>query len=316
MARYLLGRFLQSIMLLLIVSMVVFVIIHKAPGMPAVLVDPDSSSGAQIEQARANLGLDDPIAVQYLRWLRNAVQGNFGYSYQLKTPVLDLVLERLPASLLLSGSALLLATLIALPVGIWCAVRPKGIVDTLSTLGSFVGVSIPVFWFGLLAMMLFSVRWGLLPTGGMKTLNTPFSLSDRIEHLILPAVVLSLVPMAQLLRYTRSSMRSVMRQDYLRTARSKGLSEQSVLARHALRNALIPVVTVFGLLLPATVSGAPVTEAIFSWPGMGRLAVDAAFQRDYPVIMGVTLVVSTMVIVTNLLVDIAYAILDPRIELH
>jgi peptide/nickel transport system permease protein len=315
MARYLLGRIIQSLLLLLVVSLVVFVLIHKAPGMPAVLVDPDASSGSQLAQARSNLGLDDPIALQYLRWLGHAVQGNFGYSYQLKTPVSSLVLERLPASLILSGAALLVAMVIAIPVGIWSAVRPRGPVNTLSTLGSFIGVSIPVFWFGLVAIILFSVKWDILPSGGMRTLHTPFSLRDRIEHLIMPAIVLSLVPMSQLVRYTRSSMMDVLRQDYMRVARSKGLSNSVVLRRHAFRNALIPIVTILGLLLPATVSGAPVTESIFAWPGMGRLAVDAAFQRDYPVIMGVTLMVSAMVIVSNLIVDIAYAFLDPRIKL-
>jgi len=181
---------------------------------------------------------------------------------------------------------------------------------------SFIGVSIPVFWFGIMLIILFSVKLGMLPSAGMYTLGAPFSVGDRLSHLAMPALVLSTIPAAQLMRYTRSSLRSVLTQEYLKVARSKGLSEGVVLWRHALRNAMIPIVTVFGLLLPSTVSGAPVTESIFAWPGMGRLAVDAAFQRDYPVVMGVTLVVSAMVVVSNLVVDIAYAYLDPRIKLR
>jgi peptide/nickel transport system permease protein len=312
---YVLRRLVQSAVLLLVVSMATFTIIHKAPGMPAVLVNPDGMSREELVRARANLGLDDPIAVQYVRWLGNAVRGKLGSSYQLNQPVLDLILQRLPASLLLSGTALLLAVLVAIPLGVVSAVRPYGAVDHAATLVSLLGISVPVFWFGIMMIILFSVKLGVLPSGGMFTLGSPPSLSDRGAHLLMPALVLSTIPGAQLMRYTRSSVRSVLAHEYLKVARGKGLRESVVLRRHALRNAMIPIVTVFGLLLPATVSGAPVTESIFAWPGMGRLAVDAAFQRDYPVVMGVTLAVSVMVITCNLLVDVAYAYLDPRIKL-
>lgn len=315
MGAYILNRLGQSILLLLLVSIVTFAIIREAPGMPAVLVNPDASSAADIEQGKKNLGLDDPLAVQYLRWLSNAVRGELGDSYQQKQPVTELILDRLPATLLLSGIALGIALLIAIPLGIISAVRPYGPIDYAATLVSFIGVSIPVFWFGIMLIILFSVKGGWLPSGGMYTLGSGFSLEDRLKHLVLPVIVLSSIPMAQLMRFVRSSMRTELKRDYLRVARSKGLQESVVLWRHGVRNAMIPVVTVFGLLLPATVSGAPVTESIFSWPGMGRLAVDAAFQRDYPLIMGVTLFVSVLVIATNLLVDIAYAYLDPRIKL-
>lgn len=314
MGRYLLGRLAQSAALLFIVSLVTFVVIHEAPGMPAVLVNPDASSREELAQARTNLGLDEPLPARYLRWLGNAVQGKLGYSYQLRLPVTQLVLDRLPASLLLSGAALLLAIVVAVPLGILSALRPYGLLDYVATLASFAGLSIPVFWFGIILIIVFAVRLGWLPPGDAQTLGAEFSVVDRLKHLVLPAVVLSTAPMAQLMRYTRSSMRATLQQDYLRVARSKGLSEFVVLRRHALKNALIPVVTVIGLLLPATVSGAPVTESVFAWPGMGRLAVDAAFQRDYPVIMGVTLFVSAMVVLTNLVVDITYAYLDPRIR--
>lgn len=315
MGAYILTRLGQSVLLLLLVSIVTFVIIREAPGMPAILVNPDAASAAEVEQGRRNLGLDQPIALQYLRWLGNAVRGELGDSYQQKQPVTDLILARLPATLLLSGIALLVAVVIAIPLGIISAIKPYGPVDYAATLVSFIGVSIPVFWFGIMLIILFSVRWGWLPSGGMYTLGSSFSVEDRLRHLILPVIVLSSIPMAQLMRFVRSSMRAELKQDYLRVARSKGLRESVVLRRHGVRNAMIPVVTIFGLLLPATVSGAPVTESLFAWPGMGRLAVDAAFQRDYPLIMGVTLFVSVLVIATNLIVDIAYAYLDPRIKL-
>lgn len=315
MGAYILTRLGQSVLLLLLVSIVTFVIIREAPGMPAILVNPDAASAAEVEQGRRNLGLDQPIALQYLRWLGNAVRGELGDSYQQKQPVTDLILARLPATLLLSGIALLVAVVIAIPLGIISAIKPYGPIDYAATLVSFIGVSIPVFWFGIMLIILFSVRWGWLPSGGMYTLGSSFSVEDRLRHLILPVIVLSSIPMAQLMRFVRSSMRAELKQDYLRVARSKGLRESVVLRRHGVRNAMIPVVTIFGLLLPATVSGAPVTESLFAWPGMGRLAVDAAFQRDYPLIMGVTLFVSVLVIATNLIVDIAYAYLDPRIKL-
>ncbi len=315
MGTYILTRLGQSVLLLLLVSVVTFVIIREAPGMPAVLVNPEGASAAEVEQGMRNLGLDDPLAVQYLRWLGNAVRGELGDSYQQKQPVVGLILERLPATLLLSGVALLVAVVIAIPLGIISAIKPYSAIDYAATLVSFIGVSIPVFWFGIMLIILFSVQRGWLPSGGMYTLGAPFSLDDRLRHLILPVIVLSSIPMAQLMRFVRSSMRAELRQEYVRVARGKGLREAVVLWRHGVRNAMIPVITIFGLLLPATVSGAPVTESLFAWPGMGRLAVDAAFQRDYPLIMGVTLFVSLLVIVTNLAVDIAYAYLDPRIKL-
>ena len=315
MGIYILTRLGQSVLLLLLVSVVTFVIIREAPGMPAVLVNPEGASAAEVEQGMRNLGLDDPLAVQYLRWLGNAVRGELGDSYQQKQPVVGLILERLPATLLLSGVALLVAVVIAIPLGIISAIKPYSAIDYAATLVSFIGVSIPVFWFGIMLIILFSVQRGWFPSGGMYTLGAPFSLEDRLRHLILPVIVLSSIPMAQLMRFVRSGVRAEFKQDYVRVARGKGLREAVVLWRHGVRNAMIPVITIFGLLLPATVSGAPVTESLFAWPGMGRLAVDAAFQRDYPLIMGVTLFISVLVILTNLAVDIAYAYLDPRIKL-
>jgi peptide/nickel transport system permease protein len=188
--------------------------------------------------------------------------------------------------------------------------------DYAATITAFFGVSIPIFWLGILLIIIFSVTLGWLPSAGMVTVGAPFSTGDLLRHLIMPAVVLSTFPLAQLTRYTRSSMVEVLGQDYIRTARSKGLAEVMVLTRHALRNALVPVVTVLGVLIPRLLSGAVITEAIFAWPGLGRLAVDSAIQRDYPVIMGVTLLVSGMVIISNLITDLVYVALDPRIALR
>jgi peptide/nickel transport system permease protein len=306
-------RALQALVLLFVVSVVTFAIIHAAPGGPAILTNPDISR-EQAEQMMRNLGLTDPVAVQFWRWFRNAIRGELGKSYSQGLPVLPLVLERMPASLLLAGSALAFAVAVAIPLGIVSAVRRYSLVDTLAGAVSVFGLSIPVFWFGIIAIIVFGVHLKWLPSGGMYTLGVGFSLADRLRHLLLPALVLGTILVAQLERYTRSSMLTEVQADYVRTARAKGMAERRVLSRHALRNALIPVVTVIGLSFPRLVGQAAITETVFAWPGMGRLAVDSAFQRDYPVIMGVTLVISAMVIVSNLLTDILYGALDPRIK--
>jgi len=312
---YVLRRLGQGAVLLLVVSVVVFTIIHAAPGGPALLVNPDvdPSMAREMEQL---LGLDQPIPVQYARWLGNAVQGNFGRSYQHSLPTLRLLGDRVPNTLLLSGTALGLAVLLAVPLGTLSAVYRYTVVDYAATVAAFCGVSIPVFWLAILLIILFSVTLGWLPSAGMLTVGVPFSWGDLLRHLAMPAVVLATFPLAQLTRYVRASMVEVLAQDYIRTARAKGLPEASLLGRHALRNALIPMVTVLGVLTPRLLGGAVVTETIFAWPGLGRLAVEAAITRDYPVIMGATLLVSAVVIVCNLVTDLLYGVIDPRISLR
>jgi peptide/nickel transport system permease protein len=268
---------------------------------------------AQAAQMSADLGLDDPIPIQYLRWLGNAVHGNFGTSLTYGQPVLDLVLERLPNTLTLACATLALALLVSIPVGIVSALRRGTALDHAATLAAFIGMSIPVFWLGLLLIMLFSVALQLLPSAGMSTLGAPFSLMGLLSHLVLPALTLSSTMTAPLTRYVRSSLLGVLPERYVQTARAKGVRETVVIMRHAVANALIPVVTVIGLQLPRLVGGAAITESVFAWPGIGRLAVEAAFQRDYPMIMAVTLMVSAVVVVSNLVVDLLYAYLDPRI---
>jgi peptide/nickel transport system permease protein len=314
MYRYIISRFIQAIFVVLFVSTATFFLINVAPGGLSILMDPelDLETAQRIE---SNLGLDQPLHVQYVRWLGGLLKGDLGWSFINRRPVLDMVLERLPATILLSATSLFLAIVLGIPLGILAAKKHYSIYDHLATIGSFIGLATPNFWLAILLIFLFSVRLRILPSAGMYTIGEDFSVVDRLRHLVLPSIVLATGAMAQLTRYTRSSMLEVLVQEYIRTARAKGLSEAAITMRHELRNAMIPIMTIIGLLLPRLVGGAAITEAIFGWPGMGRLAVDAAFHRDYPLILGVTLLVSVMVVFTNLLVDVLYAYLDPRIRI-
>ncbi len=314
MVRYVVNRLVQSIVLIVFVSMLTFALIHSAPGGPAVLLAPDMTK-EQIEQARKELGLEDPIPLQYARWAGNVVRGSMGTSYSQGLPVTDLLVRRLPETLELVLTGLALATIAGVLIGIVSARKQYSLIDKLSTGVCFFGMSVPVFWFGLMLIICFSIDLKILPSAGSYTLGAPASIRDRFVHLILPAVVLATANLALIARYTRSSMLEVLNADYLRTARAKGLKESVVLSRHALRNALIPIVTVVGLMIPRLVSGVAITESVFAWPGMGSLAVDSAVQRDYPVVMGITLMVSVLVVITNFLTDLSYLFLDPRVKL-
>ena len=313
MSRYLIGRLGQAVGVLFVVSIVTFALIHSAPGGPAVLLQGDLSR-EQIQERMRDLGLDDPLPVQYVRWLGNLAQGKLGQSLSQGLPVVTLVGDRLPATLLLSGAALLVTLAVGIPLGVLSAVKRNGLLDLLVTGFAFFGMSVPVFWLGILMILLFSVQLGWLPSAGMYTLGEPFSIGDRLRYLVMPTIVLATANLAQIIRYTSSSVLGVLAEDYIRTARAKGLASRVVLTRHALRAALIPVITIVGVLLPRLVTGAAITEAIFAWPGMGRLAVDAAVQRDYPLVMAITLTVSAAVILCNLLVDLVYGWADPRIR--
>jgi peptide/nickel transport system permease protein len=313
MQRFLIGRLLQALGVLFVVSVITFVLIHAAPGGPAILLQPDLTR-EQMREMRAELGLEDPIPIQYARWLGNLAQGKLGRSLSQGLPVDVLIVERLPATLLLSGAALLLTLGLGIPLGVISAVKRNGLIDYLVTGFAFFGMSIPVFWLGIVLIIVFSVQLGLLPSAGMYTLDAPFSIGDRLKYLVMPTLVLATANLAQITRYTSSSMLNVLAEDYVRTAQAKGLQAQTVLVGHALRAALVPIVTVVGLMLPRLVAGAAITEAIFAWPGMGRLAVDSAVQRDYPMIMGITLMISAVVILSNLIVDLVYSWADPRIR--
>ncbi len=313
MTAYLLRRLVHAIALFLLISAIVFGLIHAAPGGPMLLIQPGITA-EQAAEMRSAFGLDAPIPLQYVRWLGNALRGQFGSSLTYGQPVVDVVRERLPNTLALGGAALVIGLLVAVPVGVLSAVRRNSAVDHLGTLVAFVGMSIPVFWLGLLLIILFAVVLRWLPSSGMLELGAPFSIRALFAHLVLPAVALSTTITAPLTRYVRSSLLAVLTERYIETARAKGLRESRVVLRHALGNALIPVVTVVGLQLPRLVGGAAITESVFAWPGIGRLAVEGAFQRDYPMVMAVTLMVSATVVASNLAVDLLYGWLDPRIS--
>ena len=312
MPRYLLGRLFQAFVLVFVVSVVMFALISAAPGGPAILYQEDVTAEAAATMRR-NLGLDDPVAVRYFRWASNMVRGDAGVSLSNSREVSTLIGQRFGATATLALASLGLALVVAIPIGIISAFRRNGWFDRIATAAAFMGVSIPNFWLGIMMIILFSVTLGWLPSGGTGGTGDGTWL-DRLRHLIMPAIVLGTSTMAQLTRYTRASMIGVLREDYIRTARAKGVAERVVLSRHALRNGLIPVITVIGVLVPRLFSGAAITESIFSWPGLGRLAVDAALQRDFPVIMALTLVVSVLVIFASLIVDLLYVVIDPRIR--
>lgn len=322
MGRYILRRLVLTIPLLFVISILSFLVMHLAPGDPtAFFADPnkpESSSPAEIARLREQLGLDDPLHVQYAKWLLNTVQGNWGYSLINKKSVAGEMRERLPNTLLLGGFALALALLVSIPVGIISAIKKYTLFDYAVTGLTFIGVSMPSFWFALLLMQLFTNQLDWLPAVGMRTLREELTggaaVLDVARHLILPGVVLSMGSMASWTRYQRSSLLEVIGQDYMRTARAKGLREQTVILRHALKNSLIPMITLLGMSLPHLVSGAFIIETVFAWPGMGRLGIGAIMARDYPVVMAVTMVASLVVVMGNFLADLAYAWADPRIR--
>jgi peptide/nickel transport system permease protein len=312
---YLIKRFVYALIVLFMVSVVTFSIIRLAPGGPSLLADPKLSK-PEIAQIERELGIDKPIPVQFVLWLTQILRGDLGKSFLYQTGNLETIMTRLPNTLILAGVSLLISVVIAVPLGLYSAIRPYGALDQSLGVLSLISISIPVFWLGLLLIILFAVTLRILPAGGMASPGLEDSLVDRVQHLILPVFVLSTAGIAEIMRYTRSSARNVLRQDFVRTARAKGLSEGTLQRRHVLRNALIPVVTIIGLQLPRLVGGAAVTETIFSWPGMGRLGVEAALSRDYPLIMAITLFVAVAVVAFNLIVDLIYPLLDPRIGLE
>jgi peptide/nickel transport system permease protein len=310
--RYLLERAAQALVVLFVVSTLTFVMISLAPGGPEVMMTMESTP-EQRDALRRQLGLDQPLVVRFAKWTASALRADFGRSFNDRRRVNEVIRERLPNTLLLAGAAWTLSILIGIPAGIISATRRYSIGDHIVTFFSFIGVSIPAFWFAILLILLFTVRWDWLPASGLATPGALFSLGDRLAHLILPALVLATATLPNLVRFMRSALIEEIGQDYVRTARAKGLPSRRVLSRHAVRNALIPVVTVLGVLIPRSVGGAVITETIFGWPGMGQLAVGATIGRDYPLIMGLTVVVAVVVIVSNLIVDLAYGWLDPRI---
>jgi peptide/nickel transport system permease protein len=315
MTTYLLRRTIQTAVLLVLVTMIAFGLMHLAPGGPLAVYTLNPAMRAEdIARLKHNFGLDRPIYVQYARWASGMLEGDWGRSYRDGRPVRDVIFGRLPATLELTATALLIAVVLGVGIGILGAIRQYSLPDYLATFGAMVALSIPTFWFGLMVVYLFAVRLDWIPAGGRETLGTPFSFWDRVHHLIGPACVLGLVLVATWSRYTRAAMLESIGQDYVRVARAKGLAERSVIVGHALRNALVPLVTLAGIQLPLLFGGALVTESVFTWPGMGRLFVDSLGYRDYPVMMGVLFMTALLVIGFNLLADLAAAAVDPRIR--
>jgi ABC-type dipeptide/oligopeptide/nickel transport system permease component len=303
MLQYILKRLWHTVYVVIGISMISFFFIHLS-GDPVLLMLPGDASDQEIEELREQLGFNDPLYVQYVRFASKAIQGDFGESLYYHVPVMELVIERLPASLELAVAAMVFALVLAVPIGIISAVRRGSMLDMGSMLGALLGLSMPHFWLGIMLMLLFSVHLGWLPTSGRGTM----------AHLIMPAVSLGLSLMAMFARLTRSVMLEVLSLDYIRTARAKGLREEIVISKHALKNALIPLVTVAGMQFGFLIGGTVIIETVFAWPGLGRLVIQAIFSRDYPLVQAIVFVLSLLFVGMNLLVDILYVYLDPQIS--
>jgi len=302
---FLAHRLAQSVLVLLGVSFIVFFILYLT-GDPALVLLPPDSSEEDVQKFRQVMGFNDPFIVQYGRFLVGALHGNFGQSVRHGEPAFGLVVERMPATFQLSGAALLVALCLAIPAGIVSAVRRNTMLDYISTIVALLGQSMPTFWLGIMLILVFSVQFNLLPSSGR---GTP-------EHLILPAITLGLFTTARITRLTRSGMLEVLSQDYIRTARAKGVSDPPVIWKHALKNAAIPIVTIIGIELGTLLGGSVITETIFAWPGVGRLSVQAIYNRDYPVVQAAVFLLSSTFVLVNLVVDVVYTYLDPRIRLR
>lgn len=320
MIAYIIRRLLEAIPLLLVISLLTFVIVEIAPGDAAQMyIDPEKGTDtAYIEQVRRNLGLDEPVHVRYIAWVGKTLSGDLGFSFRSRRAVSLEVGDRLPNTLLLGGTALFVSFLLAVPIGVLSALKRYTVIDyTLTTL-SLIGISIPIFWIALLFIQIFAIQLDWFPATGMRSVREQYtgwrSTLDILHHLVLPVIVLALAQIASWSRYQRSALLEVLGQDYIRTARGKGLHERRVMLVHALKNSLIPMITLIGISVPQVVTGAFITETIFSWPGIGRLGVDAVTGRDYPVIMAVTMLSAVLIVISSLLTDIAYAWADPRIR--
>lgn len=323
MIAYIAGRLLQAIPLLLGIATVTFFIMRLAPGDPMDMyleeryrrqLDPEV-----IELIRQRYGLDDPIHVQYAKWLGNAAQGDLGESFRHRRPVADVIGERIPYTLQLTVLALLFDALIGIALGIFSAIKQYTRLDKTITLGSLVAYSIPGFWLALMLVLVFSVNLGWFPTSQTRSLNYEFlsfwgKVADRAWHLALPVFVLGVASAAGTARYMRNRLLEVLSEEYVLAARARGLREKTVILKHALRNAMIPIITIYGMALPFLLGGAVLIENVFAWPGMGTLAVEAVNGRDYPLILATTMMAAVLVVIGNLLADVLYAVVDPRVS--
>ena len=313
MGRFIIRRALVSVVTLILISIGVFSILALAPGDPLAGFANNPSVPPELRQRlRQQLGIDDPIQEQYVKWARQYVQGNWGQSFTSRAPVRQVILDRLPTTLYISGTALLLSLLIAIPIGVISALKPYSVFDQVATTFAFLGFSVPTFFSGLVLIIIFSVKLGWLPFIYDRTVTGVW---PHIEQAIMPVCVLGFFAAASTMRFTRASMLEVVNQDYIRTARAKGLGERQVTISHAMRNAMIPVVTIVALQIPAVFGGAVVTEQIFRIPGIGSLLIDSIGSKDTPVVMAITFGIAILIVIFNILADILYALLDPRIKL-
>lgn len=314
MCNYIARRILIAIPILLGITIIDFLIVNLAPGSPIDSMIGPGMTGAALAAKKAALGLNQPLYIQYFHWLANLLRGNMGFSLTTYQPVAQMIGQRVAPTLLLMGAGLVLGLLIAVPLGVLSATKQYSALDYLATGGAFCGISIPNFFLGLGLIYIFAVQLRAFPSSGMYTLGGNKSAADVAAHLVLPTIVLAVNVAGRNMRYVRSSMLEILGQDYLRTARSKGLREFSVVNRHAMRNALITIVTVVGLEIPGLFGGAIITEQIFSWPGIGMLTIQSISGRDYPTLMALNLIAAVMVLAANLLTDVAYSFVDPRVK--
>lgn len=316
MSRHILRRILLLLPMLLGISIISYGIIQLAPGDPArVLADPEMLTTEQMEALRVQLGLDQPIAVQYLRTMQSLLTGDL-LSFKTRQPVLEMILERLPTTFALAGSVLVVGFGLGIITGVLQALRPNSRLDDILTFLSLFGFAVPSFWLALMLIMIFAVRLDWLPASGIRPTNTSgWNPLQVVPYLVLPTIVLAVNLLTSVARYTRSSMLETLNQDYLRTARAKGLNERTITVVHALRNSLLPVITLLGVQIPYLLGGTVAIETIFALPGVGRLALDSVISRDYPVILTINVFVAVLVLVGNLLTDIAYGLADPRVRI-
>lgn len=318
MLRYLVRRLLIAVPVLFGILFMSFILTRMLPGDPLLMtmsIEEFNADEVFLDQRREALGLNDSIPVQYVAWLGEVGKGNLGFSIQRRVEVTELIKSRIGPTVLLTGAGVLMALIIGIPVGVIAALRQNTWFDYTSAAGSMLAISIPNFFLGLMAIFIFSLKLGWLPTGGLRTLGVEPSFGDYLSHLIMPAGVLSAVLIGPYVRYTRQSMLDVLRQDYMTTATAKGVPRRAIVIAHGLRNALIPLTTVVAIQIPALLAGTVIIETIFSWPGMGQLVLEGITRRDYPIIIGVVLVSAVMVMIFNLVADLLAAYLDPRIRL-
>ncbi len=332
MLAYIARRVTGTIPVIILISLLVFLLVQAAPGDPADLLLSDEATAQDVAEARQRWGLDQPVYVQYWKFLTAALQGDLGTSFRYADPVLLMIFDRLPATIELSVFSILIAVVFGVPLGVWAGARPNSWADNFGSLFGFFGISMPNFWFGIMLILVLSGVFNLLPSAGRDTYGvagdpiTGFylldsilqgnwkALGDGLSHIIMPAIALGTNMMGILMRVTRSSVLEVMHEDYITTARAKGIGEQTVLWRHAVRNALIPIITVVGLELGALLSGSIIVETVFSWPGSGQLLIAAITARDYPLITGTVLTYTMIFVIINLSIDMLYAVIDPRIR--